>query len=52
MNSKSKSESRKRSSSASVNLVFRLDQRYYDNETNSTLLSFMGLLAQFLAGAR
>lgn len=47
-NSKPKSESRKRATSGSISLLFRIDQRSYDKPTDSTLLPFMELLAQFL----
>jgi hypothetical protein len=45
---KPKSETRKRATSGSINLVFRLDQRSFDKPTNSTLIPFMEKLAIFL----
>jgi len=45
---KPKSETRKRATSGSINLVFRLNQRYYDKPTDTTLLPFMERLSQFL----
>lgn len=46
--SKPKSETRKRSISESVSLKFRLDQRAYDKPTSSNMLPFMENLALFL----
>ena len=46
--SKPKSETRKRSVSESVSLKFRLDQRAYDKPTSSNMLPFMENLALFL----
>jgi len=46
--SKPKSETRKRSVSESVSLKFRLDQRAYDKPTSSSMLPFMENLASFL----
>ena len=46
--SKPKSETRKRSVSESVSLKFRLDQRSYDKPTSSYMLPFMENLASFL----
>lgn len=46
--SKPKSETRKRSVSESVSLKFRLDQRAYDKPTSSNMLPFMESLALFL----
>lgn len=46
--SKPKSETRKRSVSESVSLKFRLDQRAYDKPTSSNMLPFMENLASFL----
>ena len=48
MESKPKSETRKRSISESVSLRFRLDQRAYDKPTSSNMLPFMENLALFL----
>ena len=45
--SKPKSETRKRSISESVSLKFRLDQRSYDKLTSSYMLPFMENLASF-----
>ena len=45
--SKPKSETRKRSISESVSLKFRLDQRAYDKPTSSNMLPFMENLALF-----
>ena len=46
--SKPKSETRKRSVSENVSLKFRLDQRAYDKPTSSDMLPFMENLASFL----
>ena len=46
--SKPKSDTRKRSVSESVSLKFRLDQRAYDKPTCSDMLPFMKNLASFL----
>ncbi len=46
--SKPKSDTRKRSVSESVSLKFRLDQRAYDKPTSSNMLPFMENLASFL----
>lgn len=46
--SKPKSDTRKRSVSESVSLKFRLDQRAYDKPTSSDMLPFMKNLASFL----
>jgi hypothetical protein len=46
--SKPKSDTRKRSVSESVSLKFRLDQRAYDKPTSSDMLPFMENLASFL----
>ena len=46
--SKPKSETRKRSVSESVSLKFRLDQRAYDKPSSSNMLPFMENLALFL----
>lgn len=44
----SKSETRKRSRSESVNLLFRLDQRAKDIPTNTCMLEVMELIASYL----
>jgi Cytochrome c oxidase subunit III/LAGLIDADG endonuclease len=46
---KPKSETRKRSKSASVNLVFRLDQRSYDKPTSSSMFHIMEKISNFLS---
>nr|YP_010391167.1 LAGLIDADG endonuclease [Fusarium ussurianum]UPX02534.1 LAGLIDADG endonuclease [Fusarium ussurianum]UPX02593.1 LAGLIDADG endonuclease [Fusarium ussurianum] len=46
--SKDKSETRKRSVSENVSLKFRLDQRLYDKATSSPMEPFMSSLALFL----
>lgn len=48
INPKPKSETRKRATNGSINLVFRIDQRLFDKATNSSLLPFMKELSQFL----
>jgi hypothetical protein len=48
LESKPKSYTRKRFKSASINLVFRLDQRSFDTPTNTTFVPFMAKLAKFL----
>ena len=45
---KSKSETRKRSSSESVHILFRLDQRYHDIPTNSSMSPIMDFIASYL----
>lgn len=47
--SKPKSDSRKRSVSEDVSLKFRLDQRSYDKPTSSSMLPFMEKLALFMS---
>lgn len=47
--SKEKSETRKRSTPESVSLNFRLDQRAYDKPTSSSMEPFMNGLASFLS---
>lgn len=47
--SKPKSDTRKRSWSESINLKFRLDQRSFDRPTSSSMLPFMEKLASFLS---
>lgn len=47
--SKEKSETRKRSTSESISLNFRLDQRAYDKPTSTSMESFMNELASFLS---
>ena len=47
--SKEKSETRKRSTAESVSLNFRLDQRVYDKPTSSSMEPFMNDLASFLS---
>ena len=47
--SKPKSDSRKRSVSESVSIKFRLDQRSYDKPTSSSMLPFMEKLALFMS---
>ena len=44
-----KSETRKRSRSESISLVFRLDQRAYDEPTFTSMRPFMDDLASFLS---
>ena len=46
--SKPKSETRKRSVSENVSLKFRLDQRLYDKATSSSMKPFMEKLALFI----
>jgi LAGLIDADG DNA endonuclease family protein len=48
LESKPKSDTRKRVRSGSINLVFRLDQRSFDTPTNTTFVPFMEKLAKFL----
>lgn len=48
IDAKPKSETRKRSVSENVSLLFRLDQRSYDNPTASSMLPIMEQIAQFL----
>jgi hypothetical protein len=45
---KSKSSTRKRSRSSSVNLVFKLDQRSYDRPISSSMVPIMEKIAKFL----
>jgi hypothetical protein len=45
---KSKSSTRKRSRSSSVNLVFKLDQRSYDRPISSSMVPIMVKIAKFL----
>jgi LAGLIDADG endonuclease/Cytochrome c oxidase subunit III len=47
--SKPKSETRKRSVSESISLKFRLDQRSFDKPNNSSMLSIMESIASFLS---
>jgi hypothetical protein len=47
--SKPKSDTRKRSRSESINLKFRLDQRSFDRPTSSSMLPLMEKLASFLS---
>ena len=47
--SKAKSDTRKRSVSESISLKFRLDQRLYDKPTSSSMKPFMESLALFLS---
>ena len=47
--SKPKSDTRKRSVSESINLKFRLDQRSYNKPTSSSMEPFMQTLASFLS---
>ena len=49
MESKSKSEDRKRSVSASISLKFRLDQRLMDKMTSSSMLYIMEEIANSLS---
>lgn len=45
---KPKSDTRKRSVSESINLIFKLDQRAWDKPTSSFMLPIMETIAQFL----
>jgi hypothetical protein len=45
---KPKSDTRKRSVSTSINLIFKLDQRTWDKPTSSSMLSIMEKIAKFL----
>ena len=47
--SKAKSDTRKRSVSENISLKFRLDQRLYDKPTSSSMKPFMESLALFLS---
>lgn len=47
--SKEKSETRKRSISENISLKFRLDQRAYDKSTSTSMEPFMSELASFLS---
>ena len=49
MESKPKSEDRKRSVSASISLKFRLDQRLMDKMTSSSMLYIMEEIANSLS---
>ena len=45
---KLKSDTRKRSVSENISLVFRIDQRAYDKPTNSSMLPVMNTIAEFM----
>jgi hypothetical protein len=47
--SKPKSETRKRSVSENISIIFRLDQRSFDVPTSSSMLPVMKILASFLS---
>jgi hypothetical protein len=49
MESKLKSETRKRSISENISLIFRLDQRSFDIPTSSSMASIMEILGLFLS---
>lgn len=45
---KPKSDTRKRSVSTSINLIFKLYQRLWDKSTSSSMLPIMEIIANFL----